>query len=93
MFVLTAAPAEVGPRPVLASALVNELRTALVLIARAVAALTAADPSAEPALTAAGDDIGAGGVKVVPVEVAAVTVPPGALVVAVPGGVPPEVAT
>ena len=33
LVVLTAAPAEVGPRPVLASALVNELRTALLLIA------------------------------------------------------------
>jgi hypothetical protein len=37
--VLTAAPAEVGPCPVLASALVNELRAELVLSAASVAAL------------------------------------------------------
>src|ERR1700722_9926100 len=93
LLVLTAAPAEVEPWPVLASALVKELRAELLLIALALAALDAADARPLPVPIAAAEGIAVGAMTVVPFVVAAVTVPPGALVVAVPGAVPPEVAT
>jgi hypothetical protein len=93
--VLTAAPVDVEPLPVLASALVKALRTALLLVvleAEAVAlAIAALPPSAdadEVALSAdlvVVDDAG--------FAAAAVTVPAGAFDTAVPAGAPPEVAT
>ena len=106
--VLTAAPAEVGPWPVLASALVNALRAALLLaLADAVVpdvavfelgTTEAARIVRVPELTA-GASVTAGevcrtcGGTTVPIVVAGVTVPAGALVVAVPGAVAPDVAT
>src|ERR1700731_665682 len=91
--VLTAAPAEVGPCPVLASALVKALRAELALSVVTALALDVADDRGVPDAAVIDDAGGAIGVATVPVVVAAVTVPPGAFVVAVPRGEPPVVAT
>jgi hypothetical protein len=102
--VLTAAPADAEPFPVLASAFVAALRAALALWVVAAAVLDVVDDAPVPerdavdeapaadvvAIAEAGAVIG---VAVVPTVVAAVTVPPGAFVTAVPGGVPALVAT
>jgi hypothetical protein len=91
----------------LASALVKALRAELLLRVAAAATPEVVDdpllPEVDEIIDVAGVTGAATvpfavaadvmGVAVVPVVVAAVTVPPGALVVAVPGGVWPEVAT
>ncbi len=66
----TAAPEDVAPLPVLASALMAALRAELLLAAAAASV-----------------------VEVVVDVLTGVTVPPGALVCAVPGAPPPDVAT
>jgi hypothetical protein len=93
--VLTAAPVDVEPLPVLARALVKALRTALLLVfleAEAVALAIAALP-----LAADADKVALGPDLVVVTEpafaAAAVTVTAGAFVTAVPAGAPPEMAT
>src|ERR1700728_3179527 len=95
----TAAPAEVEPWPVLASALVKALRAAaalaltavvvpvLVLPATGAGEMTKAEPGEG---VTAGEIVATGGVTTVPTVVAAVTLPAAALVVAVPAGVAPE---
>src|SRR4029077_21208586 len=99
----TAAPADGDPRPVLASAFVKALRAAAALALAAVIAPVAVVPilalvpdAGEPVKAEAGKDVTAGetcapgdGTTVPPV-VAAVTLPAGALVVAVPAGVAPD---
>ena len=93
LLVLTAAPAEVEPRPVLASALVKALRTEAALSVASALVLALFDDRMVR-LAPLGDETGGAiGAEVVPFAVAADTVPPGALVVAVPGAVPPVVAT
>src|SRR5450755_4562263 len=91
--VLTAAPADEEPLPVFAKALVAALRAELVFKAVAVAVLDVVDDWLLPDMTAVAE-AGAGiGMATVPIVVAAVTVPPGAFVTAVPEGVPPTVDT
>ncbi len=90
--VLTGEPADVGLRPVLASALVKALRAVRALRAAVVAvALSLVDDWSElPADMLANAEAGAAiGEAIVPIVVAAVTVPPAAFVSAVPGAWPP----
>ncbi len=82
---LTAAPAEVGPLPVLAKELMKKLRAARAL---ADAAAVALDPPV-PAAEEVPDGAELTGATAVPFVVAAVTTPPGALVREVPEGVAP----
>src|SRR5712671_5729283 len=87
--VLTAAPADEEPLPVFAKA----LRAELAFEAVAVAVLDVVDGWLLPDMTAVAE-AGAGiGVATVPIVVAAVTVPPGEFVTAVPEGAPPTVDT
>jgi len=98
----TAEPAEVEPWPVLASALVKALRAELLLafaavVGRDVAAFVVAEGAVDVAVVA--DEVyalgsgAAAAVTMVPTAVGAFTFPADALVVAVPGGVAPVVAT
>jgi hypothetical protein len=84
--VLTAAPADEEPLPVFAKALVAALRAELLFKAVTAAVLDVADDW----LPLAREDRG---VATVPTVVAAVTVPPGAFVTAVPDGTPPTADT
>src|ERR1700755_729082 len=84
--VLTAAPADEEPLPVFAKALVAALRAELLFKAVTAAVLDVVDDC----LPLARGDIG---VATVPTVVAAVTVPPGAFVTAVPDGTPPTADT
>jgi hypothetical protein len=86
----TAAPAEVAPWPVLASELVKKLRAANALAD--VPAVVLVDRLMVNSELDAGETGAVGAVFVLEMVVAedgAVTVPPDALVVAVPGGVAP----
>src|SRR5277367_6653515 len=103
--VATAAPADVDPCPVLASALMKALRAAAALALAAVVALAVVvaleilllmPDAGEPVKAEGGKGVIAGetcatdGEVTVPTVVAAVTLPAGALVVAVPAGVAPD---
>src|ERR1700742_3675093 len=91
--VLTAAPADEEPLPVFAKALVAALRAELLFKAVTAAMPDVVDdwlPLDATAATEAGAEIG---VATVPTVVAAVTVPPGAFVTAVPDGTPPTADT
>jgi hypothetical protein len=103
--VATAEPADVDPCPVLASAFMKALRAAAALALAAVIApvavvlleiLLLVPDAGEPVKAEAGKGVTAGETcatgdeTTVPTIVAAVTLPAGALVVAVPAGVAPD---
>src|SRR5580693_9728494 len=103
--VATAAPADVDPCPVFARAFMKALRAAAALALAAVVAVAAlvvveilllVPDAGEPVKAEGGKGVTAGETRAtddetaVPTVVAAVTLPAGALVVAVPAGVAPD---